>query len=58
MRGSGKAAGPPPSVQSVVEEKSSDGLGEESERKTERRVRGERDRRGWAVRGFMACATK
>jgi hypothetical protein len=47
-RGSGKAAGPPPSVQlSVVEEKSSGGLGEESERKSERR---ERDRRGWAVR--------
>jgi hypothetical protein len=41
MRGSGKAAGPPPSVQSMVEEKSSSGLGEESERKTERRVRGE-----------------
>jgi hypothetical protein len=45
-------------VQSAVEEKSSGGLGEESERKTERRVRGERDRRGWAVRGFMARATK
>jgi hypothetical protein len=58
MRGSGEAAGPPPSVQSAVEEKSSDGLGEESERKTERRVRGERDRRGWAVRGFMVHATK
>jgi hypothetical protein len=41
-----------------VEEKSSGGMGEESERKTERRVRGERDRRGWAVRGFMARATK
>jgi hypothetical protein len=58
MRGSSEAAGPPPSVQSAVEEKSSGGLGEESERKTERRVRGERDRRGWAVRGFMARATK
>jgi hypothetical protein len=41
MRGSGEAAGPSPSVQSVVEEKSSGSLGEESERKTERRVRGE-----------------
>jgi hypothetical protein len=58
MQGSGEAAEPPPSVQSVVEEKSSSGLGEESERKTERRVRGERDRRGWAVRGFMVCAAK
>jgi hypothetical protein len=39
-RGSGKAAWPPPLVQlSVVEEKSSDGLGEESERKSERRER-------------------
>jgi hypothetical protein len=42
MRGSGKAAGPHPSVQlSVVEEKSSGGLGEESERKSERREIGE-----------------
>jgi hypothetical protein len=41
MRGSGEAAGPPPSVQSAVEEKSSDGLGEESERKSERREIGE-----------------
>jgi hypothetical protein len=39
-RGSGEAAGPPPSVQlSVVEEKSFGGLGEESERKSERRER-------------------
>jgi hypothetical protein len=46
-RGSGEATGPPPSVQMLaVEEKSSGGLGEESERKGERR---ERDRRGWAV---------
>jgi hypothetical protein len=58
QRGSGEAAGPPPSVQSAVEEKSSGCLGEESERKTERRVRGERDMRGWAVRGFMVRATK
>jgi hypothetical protein len=36
MRGSDEAAGPPPSVQSAVEEKSSGGLGEESERKSER----------------------
>jgi hypothetical protein len=57
-RGSSEAAGPPPSMQSAVEEKSFGGLGEESERKTQRRVRGERDRRGWAVRGFMARATK
>jgi hypothetical protein len=35
MRGSGEA----PSVQSAVEEKSSGGLGEESERKSERRER-------------------
>jgi hypothetical protein len=34
MRGSGEEAGPPPSVQlSEVEEKSSGGLGEESERR-------------------------
>jgi hypothetical protein len=34
MRGSGEAAGPPPSVQlSAVEEKSSGGLGEQSERR-------------------------
>jgi hypothetical protein len=39
MRGSGEAVGPPPSVQSAVEEKSSSGLGEESERKSERRER-------------------
>jgi hypothetical protein len=45
-------------VQSAVEEKSSGDLGEESERKTERRVRGETDRRGYAVRGFMTRATK
>jgi hypothetical protein len=51
MRGSGEEAGPPPSVQfSAVEEKSSAGLGEESERKSERR--------GWAVRGIMARVTK
>jgi hypothetical protein len=43
-------AGPPPSVQSAVEEKSFGGLGEESERR-------ERHRRGWAVSGFMARAT-
>jgi hypothetical protein len=56
MRGSGEEAGPPPSVQfSAVEEKSSAGLGEESERKSERR---ERERRGWAVRGIMARVTK
>jgi hypothetical protein len=42
MRGSGEAAGSPPSVQSAVEEKSSDSLGEESERKSERRERYER----------------
>jgi hypothetical protein len=42
MRGSSEEAGPPPSVQfSVVEEKLSAGLGEESERKSERRERGE-----------------
>jgi hypothetical protein len=52
------SSGPPPSVQSAVEEKSSGGLGQESERKTERRVRGERNSRGWTVRGFMARATK
>jgi hypothetical protein len=28
------------------------------ERRVRGRVRGERDRRGWAVRGFMVCATK
>jgi hypothetical protein len=40
MRGSGEAAGPPPSVQlSTVEEKSFGGLGEESERKSEKRER-------------------
>jgi hypothetical protein len=40
MRGSGEAAGPPLLVQlSAVEEKSSGGLGEESERKSERRER-------------------
>jgi hypothetical protein len=47
MRGSDEAAGPPPSVQSVVEEKLSGSLGEESERKSERKSeRRERDRRG------------
>jgi hypothetical protein len=39
MQGRGEAAGPSPSVQSTVEEKSSGGLGEESERKSERRER-------------------
>jgi hypothetical protein len=39
MRGSDETAGPPLSVQSAVEEKSSGGLGEESERKSERRER-------------------
>jgi hypothetical protein len=54
MRGSDKEAGLPPSVQFLaVEEKSSAGLGEESERKSERR-----EKRGWAVRGLMARATK
>jgi hypothetical protein len=56
MRGSGEEARPPPLVQfSVVEEKSSASLGEESERKSERR---EREMRGWAVRGIMVRATK
>jgi hypothetical protein len=42
MQGSGKEAGPAPSVQfSAEEEKSFAGLGEESERKIERRERGE-----------------
>jgi hypothetical protein len=46
--------GPPPLVQfPAVEEESADGLGEESERKSERR-----ERRGWTVRGIMARATK
>jgi hypothetical protein len=41
-RGSGSEAGPPSSMQfSAVEEKSAAGLGEESERKSERRERGE-----------------
>jgi hypothetical protein len=56
MRGSGEEAGPPPPVQLLaVEEKSFGGLGEKSERKSEKR---ERDRRGWAVRGIMGRATK
>jgi hypothetical protein len=39
-RGSSEATGPPPSVQlSAVEEKLSGGLGEGSERKSERRER-------------------
>jgi hypothetical protein len=43
MRGSGKAAGHPPLVQlSAVEEKSSGGLREESEKRSERRERYER----------------
>jgi hypothetical protein len=55
MRGSGEGeTGPPPLVQfPAVEEESADGLGEESERKSERR-----ERRGWTVRGIMARATK